>query len=171
MTAVTAIYNANVYIDGNNLLGKASEFKLPEVEFEQDVFKGLGIKGTIKLPMGMAALEGEITWNSFFPEVGRRAANPYRAAQLMVRADVETYDTTGRVKEVPLVTMVTATFSKNALGGFKPKEKAEFSSTYQTTEIRQVLDGRETLYINTFTNEYRVDGVDVEAAYRRNIGA
>ena len=89
----------------------------------------------------------------------------------MVRADVETYDTTGRVKEVPLVTMVTATFSKNALGGFKPKEKAEFSSTYQTTEIRQVLDGRETLYINTFTNEYRVDGVDVEAAYRRNIGA
>ena len=81
MTAVTAIYNANVYIDGNNLLGKASEFKLPEVEFEQDEFKGLGIKGTIKLPMGMAALEGEITWNSFFPEVGRRAANPYRAAQ------------------------------------------------------------------------------------------
>ena len=48
MTAVTAIYNANVYIDGNNLLGKASEFKLPEVEFEQDEFKGLGIKGTIK---------------------------------------------------------------------------------------------------------------------------
>lgn len=141
MSDIKVIYNANVYIDGNDLLGKASEFKLPEFEFEQDEYKGLGLKGTVKLPMGVAALEGEITWNSFFPEVARKAANPYKAVQLMVRANVETYDTTGRVKEVPLVTMVTATFSKNALGGYKPKEKAEFSSTYQTTEIRQVLDG------------------------------
>jgi len=148
MSDIKVIYNANVYIDGNDLLGKASEFKLPEFEFEQDEYKGLGLKGTVKLPMGVSALEGEITWNSFFPEVARKAANPYKAVQLMVRANVETYDTTGRVKEVPLVTMVTATFSKNALGGYKPKEKAEFSSTYQATEIRQVLDGREVLYYN-----------------------
>ena len=171
MSDIKVIYNANVYIDGNELLGKASEFKLPEFEFEQDEYKGLGLKGTVKLPMGVAALEGEITWNSFFPEVARKAANPYKAVQLMVRANVETYDTTGRVKEVPLVTMVTATFSKNTLGGYKPKEKAEFSSTYQTTEIRQVLDGREVLYYNALRNEYRVDGVDVEEIYRRNIGA
>ena len=164
MSDIKVIYNANVYIDGNELLGKASEFKLPEFEFEQDEYKGLGLKGTVKLPMGVAALEGEITWNSFFPEVARKAANPYKAVQLMVRAN-------GRKKEVPLVTMVTATFSKNALGGYKPKEKAEFSSTYQTTEIRQVLDGREVLYYNALRNEYRVDGVDVEETYRRNIGA
>ncbi len=56
-------------------------------------------------------------------------------------------------------------------GGYKPKEKAEFSSTYQATEIRQVLDGREVLYYNALRNEYRVDSVDVEETYRRNIGA
>jgi len=36
MSAINAIYNANVYIDGNSLLGNASEFKLPEFEFGQD---------------------------------------------------------------------------------------------------------------------------------------
>ena len=168
---LNVIYNAALYLNGTTQIGKSGEVKLPEIEIEQDEYKGLGLKGTVKLPMGVAALEGEITWNSFFPEVARKAANPYKAVQLMARANVETYDTTGRVKEVPLVTMVTATFSKNALGGYKPKEKAEFSSTYQATEIRQVLDGREVLYYNALRNEYRVDGVDVEAAYRRNIGA
>ena len=39
MSDIKVIYNANVYIDGNDLLGKASEFKLPEFEFEQDEYK------------------------------------------------------------------------------------------------------------------------------------
>ena len=58
MSAINAIYNANVYIDGNSLLGNASEFKLPEFEFGQDDHTGLGMVGTIKLPNGVEALEG-----------------------------------------------------------------------------------------------------------------
>ena len=62
-------------------------------------------------------------------------------------------------------------FSKNALGGYKPKEKAEFSSTYQATEVRQVVGGREVLYYNALKNIYRVDGQDVLSQMRKNIGA
>ena len=32
MSAINAIYNANVYLDGVNLLGRAAEFKMPEIE-------------------------------------------------------------------------------------------------------------------------------------------
>lgn len=78
MSDIKVIYNANVYIDGNDLLGKASEFKLPEFEFEQDEYKGLGLKGTVKLPMGVSALEGEITWNSFFPKWRAKPPTPIR---------------------------------------------------------------------------------------------
>ena len=39
MSQINAIYNANVYLDGNNLLGKAGEFKLPEFEIGQDEYK------------------------------------------------------------------------------------------------------------------------------------
>ncbi len=54
---------------------------------------------------------------------------------------------------------------------FKPKEKAEFSSTFHVNEVRQVADGRELFYYNSFNNILRVDGVDVLAQMRKNIGA
>ena len=171
MSQINAIYNANVYLDGNNLLGKAGEFKLPEFEIGQDEYKALGMVGTIKLPNGVEALEGEITWNSLYPEVAAKANHPFKAAQLMVRSNLQTFDARGLVKEVAVVTTVTATVSKNGLGGVKPKEKSEQASTYQATEIRQMVDGRETLYYNAFKNIYRVDGVDVLAQMRKNIGA
>ena len=171
MSQINAIYNANVYLDGNNLVGKAGEFKLPEFEIGQDEYKALGMVGTIKLPNGVEALEGEITWNSLYPEVAAKANHPFKAAQLMVRSNLQTFDARGLVKEVAVVTTVTATFSKNGLGGLKPKEKSEQASTYQATEIRQMVDGRETLYYNAFKNIYRVDGVDVLAQMRKNIGA
>ena len=147
------------------------EFKLPEFEIGQDEYKALGMVGTIKLPNGVEALEGEITWNSLYPEVAAKANHPFKAAQLMVRSNLQTFDARGLVKEVAVVTTVTATFSKNGLGGLKPKEKSEQASTYQATEIRQMVDGRETLYYNAFKNIYRVDGVDVLAQMRKNIGA
>ena len=128
MSQLNAIYNANVYIDGNNLLGRASEFKLPEFEISQDEYKGLGLVGTIKLPSGVEALEGEVTWNSFYPEVAKKVSHPFKAVQLMVRGNVQTFDARGLAAEVPVVTTVTAMFSKNALGSYQPKEKAEIRS-------------------------------------------
>nr|DAY37405.1 MAG TPA: tail tube protein [Caudoviricetes sp.] len=171
MSVINAIYNANVYVNGVSQLGRAAEFKLPEFEIKQDDYTGLGMFAGVKLPSGVEAPEGEITWNAFYPDVARIINHPFKAVQLMVRGNLQTFDATGLAKEVPIVTTVSAWFSKNALGGYKPHEKAEFSSTYQAVEIRQVVDGRETLYFNALKNEYRVDGVDVLSQFHKNIGA
>lgn len=171
MSELNAIYNANVYIDGVNLLGQAAEFKMPEIEISMDEHKGLGMVGTIKLPSGVEALEGEITWNSIYPNVVAKAYNPFKASQLMVRGNLQTFNAEGLKTEVPIVVTVSAMFSKNALGTFKPKEKSEHPTTFQTTECRVVIDGREYLYYNAYTNTYRVNGSDVLSQYRKNIGA
>lgn len=152
-------------------MGRAAEFKLPEFEIKQDDYNGLGLFGTVKLPSGAEALEGEITWNAFYPDVARTINHPFKAVQLMVRGNLQTFDAMGLAKEVPIVTTVSAWFSKNALGGYKPHEKAEFTSTYQAVEIRQIVEGREVLYFNALNNQYRVDGVDVLSQFRKNIGA
>ncbi|WP_431733044.1 phage major tail tube protein [Kingella kingae] len=34
-----------------------------------------------------------------------------------------------------------------------------------------MIDGREYLYYNAFTNTYRVNGSDILSQYRKNIGA
>ena len=171
MSEINAIYNANVYLNGNNLMGQAAEFKMPEIEISQDEHKGLGMVGTIKLPSGVEALEGEITWNSIYPAVAEKAYHPFKAAQLMVRGNLQTFNAQGLKEEVPVVVTATVMFSKNAVGTFKPKEKSEHPTTFQAHEIRMVIAGRETLYYNAFTNVYRVGGVDALSQFRKNIGA
>ena len=171
MSSVNAIYNANVYIDGVNLLGQAREFKMPEIEIKQEDFDGLGLVGQIKLPSGVEALEGEITWNSINPEWANKAYNPFKATQLMVRGNLQTFDATGLAKEVPIVITCSAMFSKNALGSFKPKEKAEYATTFNANEVRMVIDGREVIYYNAFKSVYRVNGSDALSQFRKNIGA
>ncbi|EGK10304.1 prophage MuMc02 protein [Kingella kingae ATCC 23330] len=154
-----------------NLLGQAREFKMPEIEIKQEDFDGLGLVGQIKLPSGVEALEGEITWNSINPEWANKAYNPFKAAQLMVRGNLQTFNAQGLKTEVPVVITVSAMFSKNALGTFKPKEKSEHPTTFQSAECRVVIDGREYLYYNAFTNTYRVNGSDALSQFRKNIGA
>ncbi|SQH24515.1 phage major tail tube protein [Kingella kingae] len=144
---------------------------MPEIEIKQEDFDGLGLVGQIKLPSGVEALEGEITWNSINPEWANKAYNPFKAAQLMVRGNLQTFNAQGLKTEVPVVITVSAMFSKNALGTFKPKEKSEHPTTFQSAECRVVIDGREYLYYNAFTNTYRVNGSDALSQFRKNIGA
>ncbi len=97
--------------------------------------------------------------------------NYLRAVQLMVRGNLQTFNAQGLKTEVPVVITVSAMFSKNALGTFKPKEKSEHPTTFQSAECRVVIDGREYLYYNAFTNTYRVNGSDALSQFRKNIGA
>ena len=98
-TVIHQIVNANTYMDGNSLLGKAKEFKLPDLEFEFIEHKGLGLHGTVKLPAGLNAMEGEVIWDSFYPEVRVKAYNPYKNVQLMTRSKVLVFDSRGLATE------------------------------------------------------------------------
>lgn len=47
---INRITNANIYLDGNNLLGRASEIKLPDISMIMQEHKALGMVGKIELP-------------------------------------------------------------------------------------------------------------------------
>ncbi|TDK65977.1 phage major tail tube protein [Sapientia aquatica] len=165
------ISNANVYIDGVNLLGRAASIKLPEVTAIMAERKSLGMIGKLKLPSGgFEPLEGDIVWNSFYPEAAKHMANPMQSVQLQCRSSVDKFDSTGRSAEKELVTIMTVSFHKNPLGDFKHLENAEFSSSYTATFVKQIFDGEEILEIDFLSNIYKVGGVDQLGAYRNNIG-
>ncbi|MDD7568293.1 MAG: phage major tail tube protein [[Actinobacillus] rossii] len=167
---INQIVNANIYMDGNSLLGKAKEFKLSDIEFEQIEHKGLGMHGTIKLPAGMNAIESEVIWDSFYPEVRAKAYNPYKNVQLMARSNLQVFDARGLAAEVPMVTIMNVSFSKTTGGSLKNKEATEHSDTFQVYSIKQMVDGKEILFIDVFANIFRVNGQDVLQKYRTNIG-
>lgn len=166
---INQVDNANIYLNGNSFLGKAKSVKTPEFEVEFIEHDNLGLIGKIKLPSKVNALEGEITWDGFYPEVAALALNPFKNTQLMVRANLRIFNAVGQGGEVPLVMTMNITFNKVNIGEYK-KEASEYSMSYQVHSIKQVIDGKEVLFYNAFSNEYRVAGEDVLQKYRTNIG-
>lgn len=167
---LNTLNNANIYIDGNSLLGQAEEFKLPTVKFKMAEHKAVGMVGAIKLPSGFEALEGEIKWNSFYPAVWAKLLDPYTAVQLQARGSLETYNSQGRQAQVPYVVFLTCSFYEVPAGDFKQNDKAEFQSKFYATYIKQVVDGKDVLEVDAMANIYKVNGVDKLDLYRTNIG-
>jgi len=109
---INPLNNANIYIDGNCLLGRAEEVKLPAVKFEMADHKAVGMVGTIKLPSGIEALEGESKWNSFYQDVWGRLLDPVTSVQLQVRGNLETHTSLGRIAQVSYVVYLAASSTK-----------------------------------------------------------
>ena len=167
--SINRITNANVYLDGGSLLGKADEIKLPDVTAKMTEHKALGMVGTIDLPAGFDKLEGEVKWSSFYKDVMAKVANPFKFVSLQVRCSVETYTSQGRTEQKSLVTFLTVAFKKNPGGTYKQHENAEYQAGFSCYYIKQVLDGQEILEFDPMSNIFKVNGEDQLANYRANI--
>lgn len=167
---IKQITNANVYVDGRSFLGKTEEIKLPEVVTTMVEHKALGMVGKIELPSGIDKMESAQKWNSLYPEVLLKAANPFQSVQLQCRSSQETYTGQGRTAQVPVVVFMTGTFKKFPTGNFKQHDNVEAETTMNVTYLRVVVDGKEILEVDVLANIYKVDGVDLLADYRKNIG-
>jgi len=167
--SINRITNANVYLDGGALLGKAEEIKLPDVTAKMSEHKALGMVGAIELPSGFDKMEGEIKWSSFYKDVMTKVANPFKFVSLQVRCSVETYTSQGRTEQKSLVTFLTVAFKKNPAGAFKQHDNAEFPTSFACYYIKQVLDGQDILEFDPMSNIYKVAGEDQLASYRANV--
>ena len=168
--SINQIVNGNVYINGNSQMGRANEVKIPDVEFEKIQHKGLGLHGAIKLPAGTNPIEAEIAWDSFYPEVRAVMLNPYKNTQLMIRSNLQVFDSRGLAAEEPMVTIMNVSAGKVGGTSHKNKENAEFTDTVDVYSIKQTVAGKELLFIDVLANIYRVNGQDVLQKYHTNIG-
>jgi P2 family phage contractile tail tube protein len=168
--SINRITNANIYLEGGSLLGKAEEVKVPELAAKMAEHKALGMVGTIELPSGFDKMEGEIKWSSFYPGVMKAAGNPFKFLSLQVRCNVETYTGQGRTEEKALVTFLTVAFKQAAGGTFKQHENAEFPSKFSCYYLKQTFDGEDIVEFDVMSNIFKVGGEDVLVNYRNNIG-
>lgn len=164
------ITNANIYIDGNCLLGRAEEIKLPDITAMLTDHKALGMVGKIELPSGFDKMEGEIKWNSFYSDVMLKAANPFTMVQLQCRSSVDTYGPMGRTVQQSLVTFLSVMFKKVPLGNFKQNDNAEFPSQFACYYVKQQLNGLDMVELDVLANIFKVGGDDQLADYRNIIG-
>ena len=58
--SINRLTNANVYLDGGSMLGRAEEVNLPVLKAKMAEHKALGMVGTIEAFAGFEKLEGKI---------------------------------------------------------------------------------------------------------------
>ncbi|WP_294348487.1 phage major tail tube protein [Prosthecochloris sp.] len=167
---IKRLTNANVYIDGNSLLGKVDECKLPEVNVSMSEHKALGMQGKLEFPSGIDKMEATFKWNSLYPDVLTKIANPFKAAEMQVRGALATYGNAGRTDEVPVVVYLTGSFKKFPMGGFKQSDNVEAETAMSVTYCKMEIDGQVILEVDALANIYKIGEVDLLEAYKKAIG-
>jgi hypothetical protein len=124
----------------------------------------------IELPAGFDKMEARILWNSFYQDAMVKMANPFTTIALMCRASSEEYTSAGRTDERPYVVFLRGAFKEVPTGNFKQHENVEMESRLNVTYVRVEYNGNVVMEFDTLANIYKVDGVDILANYRANIG-
>lgn len=168
---INKLTNANIYMDGNNLLGRAEEIQLPQIKHKMVEHKALGMVGSAEFFAGIDKLECKIKWNALYPEVLKKCSNPFIASVLQVRASLETYSGTGKIREVPATAFLIGTFKEFPLGTIKPGDNAEYETTMAITYAKLIVDKDEIFEIDVLQNIYKVNMIDILSEFKKNIGA
>ena len=168
---INKLTNANIYMNGNNLLGRAEEVNLPQIKHKMAEHKALGMVGSAEFFAGIDKLECKIKWNALYPNVLKECASPFNAVMIQVRASLETYNGTGRIEEVPAVAFLTGTFKEFPMGNIKPQDNAEYETQMSVTYAKLVVNRQDIFEIDVLQNIYKVGGIDMLANFKRNIGA
>lgn len=167
---VNRVTNANVYLDGGSCLGKAEEIDLPKIVAKMTEHKALGMMGALELPSGFEKLEARIKWNAVYADVMAKMGNPYDMHSLQCRGNIENYTANGRTGQAAYVCFFRGQFKELPMGNFKQHDNVEMESRLAVTYAKVEIGGVSIVEFDTLANIYKVNGVDILATYRQNIG-
>src|SRR5215472_11801012 len=156
---VDRITNANIYLDGVSLLGRAEEVELAWPKAKMVDHKGLGMFGSAEFPAGLDKLEAQIKWLSIFSDV-LETVSIFASHSFQLRASIETYTSLGRTAEQAFVGLMTAQFKDGGPLNFKQHEQVDFPTTLVVYHCEYYVAGVQYLLYDVMSNLYIVNGVD-----------
>lgn len=168
--SINKLTNANIYANGASLLGRAEEIMLPAIKHKMVDHKALGMVGTAEFFAGIDKMEAKIKWNSFYLDVLKKVADPTTPVQLQVRSSLENWGSAGRQSQKAVVCYITAAYKDFPGGSFKQHDNVEAESNLSVYYYKMEIDGQVIVEIDVLANIYKVDGVDILATYRQNLG-
>jgi P2 family phage contractile tail tube protein len=167
---INKVYDCNVYIGDESLHGQASEVTCPDIAAVMNEYKALGMVGSVELFNGFDKMEATIKWT--YPEnaIKKACADFLNPVELMVRSSKAVFQGSAQTGEIPVVIYLTGLPKKHQGGSFKPKEDTELESVFAITYYTEEVDGEEIVELDVLNNIYKVDGVDLLAERRQNLG-
>lgn len=169
--SVQTITDANVYLENDDLIGKAEKITIPDIEPTMEAMAGLGLISEYEVPTGLKKMVLKLVWKSFYPSALKHRLDFFTAVDVQIRGSLETYDQTGRVSEEAAVINATVQFSKTALGSIeRAKPISGMEDEMQVTRIELKTGNTTHLKYDLFARIYEVNGVDKFAQKRTNQG-
>ena len=168
--SVNRITNANIYMDGVGLLGRAEEIQVAQPHHRMVDHKALGMAGTAEFWAGVEKLEAKIKWASLYTEVLVASASPFVSHSFQVRGSLAQYTSQGRHAELPVVYLMTGVFKDAGSFTFKQHENVDTTSTITVYHSELFVAGAQIHLYDVMANIYVVNGVDQLAQFRTNIG-
>jgi P2 family phage contractile tail tube protein len=170
MAEINRLTNANVYLNGSSAFGKAEEVTLPQVKAKQTAYKALGMLGEMEYPSGFEKMEAKIKWNAWYPDIMKILSNVFDTVNVQVRSSLETFDNSGLSVQKPVVVYFRGRCKNAPSGTFKQNDNLETDSDFTVEQYKLEIDGVTIVEIDLEASIYIVDGVDMMAAYRANLG-
>ncbi len=167
---INSLTNANIYIDGVGLLGRAAEVEIPQPRHRMIEYKGLGMVGTAELWSGVDKLEAKIKWSSFDAETLTMSASPFQTHSFQVRGSLEQYTSQGRSAELPVVYLMTGVFKDAGTANLKHQAMVDTNSVVSVYHCELYVAGTQIYLYDVFANVYVVGGVDQLSTFRANLG-
>jgi P2 family phage contractile tail tube protein len=168
--SVNRITNANIYVDGIGLLGRAEEIQVAQPRHRMIDHKGLGMAGVAEFWAGVEKLESRIKWSSIYPEAQLLVNNPFSAHSFQVMGSIDQYTSQGRSAELPLVYLMTGVFKDAGAFNFKHQENVDALSLISVYHTELYVAGVQIFLYDVMANLYVVGGVDQLASFRSNLG-
>lgn len=160
----------NIFNDGNSHQGEAKTVTLPNLTRKLEAFRAAGMDGPAKVDLGMGDDGIQLSYIlGGWSLLTLRQYGAVRADGVMLRfmGSVQR-DDTSEVSAVEVV--VRGRHEEINFGDSTPGEDTEHEITTTCTYYRLVVDGEDIIEIDILNFVCIVDGVDLLAEHRRNIG-
>ena len=167
---INKVFDANVYVNNASKHGQASEITCPDVTYVMNEYQSLGMFGTAKFWNGIEAMEATFKWTYPDNEAQLAMVNPIAAVDLMVRSSKAVWNNGGLVNEEPVVILMRGFPTTHQTGNFTRQTDVEIESTIAVNYYKLEVNRQEILEIDTINNIFKVNGVDIMAERRTNLG-
>lgn len=167
---ISSLWNANVYLNGSDLLGRAAEVEIPQPKRLLEEYKGLGMASRVKIPTGWAPIESNVKWTSFDLQILTNTNATDSLVALSVMGDVQVFAAAGEVAELPVIANINGIVEDPGHLMIKGQTNTEFTSKITIWHVDLILQGIRVYLFDVMSNQFIVNGVDQLAVYRANVG-
>ncbi len=91
---INKMYEARVYINGNNFLGLVEEADIPGLTASVVAHETIGTSGSFNIPTGFDAMEARFKWKGWDKTIFQYAADTLSVFDIQVRSNIEKYSGT-----------------------------------------------------------------------------